>query len=142
MLAPPRNLLCAGLNYAPHVAEGDRGPALPPSPVIFTKPATSLIGPGDDLIVDTRVTQEADWEAELAFVVGAGGVNIPEDKAMDHVFGYTLANDVSARDLQRANGPASSGTRARASTDSAPSAPSSSLRRRCRTSGACASSSG
>jgi 2-keto-4-pentenoate hydratase/2-oxohepta-3-ene-1,7-dioic acid hydratase in catechol pathway len=103
----PRNLLCAGLNYVPHFAEGDRGGSqLPPYPVIFTKPWTTIIGPGEDLVVDPAVTGEADWEAELAVVIGVGGADIPPEAAIEHVFGYTLANDVSARDLQRANGPA------------------------------------
>jgi 2-keto-4-pentenoate hydratase/2-oxohepta-3-ene-1,7-dioic acid hydratase in catechol pathway len=104
---PPRNLLCAGINYVPHFAEGDRGGAqLPPYPVIFTKPWTTITGPADDVVVDPAVTSEADWEAELAVVIGTGGINIEPDQAMDHVFGYCLANDVSARDLQRANGAA------------------------------------
>jgi len=103
----PRNLLCAGLNYVPHFAEGDRGGSqLPPYPVIFTKPWTTIIGPGEDLVVDPAVTIQADWEAELAVVIGVGGADIPPEAAIEHVFGYTLANDVSARDLQRANGPA------------------------------------
>ena len=105
---PPRNLLCAGLNYLPHFAEGDRaGARMPPYPVIFTKPWTTIIGPADDLVVDPAATREADWEAELAVVIGTGGADIEPGQAMDHVFGYCLANDVSARDLQRANGTAS-----------------------------------
>jgi 2,4-diketo-3-deoxy-L-fuconate hydrolase len=106
LTSPPRNLMCAGLNYATHVAEGGRDASQRgPAPVIFTKPWTTLIGPEDDVVVDPGVTREADWEAELAVVIGIGGRDIREGEAMRHVFGYCLANDVSARDLQRASGP-------------------------------------
>jgi len=103
---PPRNMFCVGLNYVTHYDEGDRsGVAMPDRPVFFSKPFTTLIGPYDDLVIDREATQKADWEAELAVVIGTGGVNIDESAALDHVFGYTLANDVSARDLQLGNGP-------------------------------------
>jgi len=102
---PPRNMFCVGLNYVTHYDEGQRqGAAMPENPVIFTKPWTCIVGPNDDLVVDRKATQMADWEAELAVVIGRGGVNIPQDDAMEHVFGYCLANDVSARDLQKASG--------------------------------------
>lgn len=103
---PPRNMFCIGLNYMTHYDEGQRkGAAMPENPVIFTKAWTTLTGPYDDIVVDRQATERADWEAELAVFIGVGGINISEDKAMDHVFGYSLADDVSARDLQQANGP-------------------------------------
>ena len=106
ILRPPRNMFCVGLNYVTHYEEGDRqGAKMPEYPVFFTKPSTLLIGPNDDLVIDRSATEKADWEAELAVVIGVGGVNINEDDALEHVFGYCLANDVSARDLQLANGP-------------------------------------
>jgi 2-keto-4-pentenoate hydratase/2-oxohepta-3-ene-1,7-dioic acid hydratase in catechol pathway len=123
---PPRNLMCAGINYVPHFDEGDRGGAqLPAQPVIFTKPWTTIIGPADDVVVDPAVTSEADWEAELAVVIGTGGIGIDPDQAMDHVFGYCLANDVS-------------GTRARAWTAFARWARNWSRLPPCPTSGTCA----
>ena len=106
ILRPPRNMFCVGLNYVTHYEEGDRqGAKMPEHPVFFTKPWTTLIGPNDDLVIDRSATEKADWEAELAVVIGVGGANINEDDALEHVFGYCLANDVSARDLQLANGP-------------------------------------
>jgi 2-keto-4-pentenoate hydratase/2-oxohepta-3-ene-1,7-dioic acid hydratase in catechol pathway len=105
---PPRNMFCIGLNYQSHHEEGQRqGSSMPEFPIVFTKPWTSINSPGGDIVVDPEVTQKADWEAELAVVIGKGGADIPEAEAMDHVFGYLLANDVSARDLQMANGPSS-----------------------------------
>ena len=102
----PRNIFCIGVNYVTHYDEGERqGVPMPEKPVIFTKAWTTLIGPTDDIVVDRSATDKVDWEAELAVVIGVGGVNIPEDEAMQHVFGFSLANDVSARDLQQANGP-------------------------------------
>ena len=105
---PPRNMFCIGLNYVSHHDEGNRASSsMPETPVVFTKPWTTLNAPGGDIVLDRRATGKADWEAELAVVIGTGGVNIAEADAMSHVFGYTLANDVSARDLQSANGPSS-----------------------------------
>jgi 2-keto-4-pentenoate hydratase/2-oxohepta-3-ene-1,7-dioic acid hydratase in catechol pathway len=105
---PPRNLFCVGLNYESHLKEGGRSSApMSAVPIIFTKPWTTLLGPHADLAIDTSVTEKVDWEAELAVVIGEGGRNIAADQAMQHVFGYALANDVSARDLQLSNGPGS-----------------------------------
>lgn len=96
----PRKLICVGLNYRDHCTE--QGIDLPVSPTIFTKFATSLIGQGDE-IVHPRLTQQLDYEAELAFVIGKKGRHVPEDKALDYVAGYTICHDVSARDLQFAD---------------------------------------
>jgi 2,4-diketo-3-deoxy-L-fuconate hydrolase len=98
ILAPPRNVFCLGRNYADHAAE--RGAAVPEHPVYFTKPGTAVVGPGDD-IVHHAVTKELDYEVELAVVIGKGGVDIPRAEALSHVFGYTIVNDVTARDLQK-----------------------------------------
>lgn len=102
---PRKNIVCLGLNYADHIAEGDRTRgghprALPEHPVFFTKPPTAVAGPYDD-IVYPRATERLDYEVELAFVVGRKGKYISEGDAYDHIAGYTVLNDVSARDLQR-----------------------------------------
>ena len=98
ILAPARNVFCLGRNYADHAAE--RGAAVPEHPVYFTKPGTAVVGPGDD-IVHHAITKELDYEVELAVVIGKGGVDIPRAEALSHVFGYTIVNDVTARDLQK-----------------------------------------
>ncbi len=112
LLAPiPRttkNVICLGLNYAEHVHEGSRAMDLqrdlPKEPIYFSKPPTVLVGPDAPVIHDASVSTRMDWEAELAVVIGRGGRKIPKERALDHVFGYTCFNDVSARDLQRARG--------------------------------------
>ncbi|MBA1146165.1 fumarylacetoacetate hydrolase family protein [Ectothiorhodospiraceae bacterium WFHF3C12] len=101
---PPKNVMCLGLNYAAHAqesaaAKGDDFQA-PEAPVVFTKATSSVVGPHDDITLDPRITEQLDWEVELAVVIGEGGAHIPEQKALDHVFGYTVVNDVSARDRQ------------------------------------------
>jgi 2-keto-4-pentenoate hydratase/2-oxohepta-3-ene-1,7-dioic acid hydratase in catechol pathway len=103
---PRRNIFSVGSNYRTHIAEGDRpkDAPLPPVPVIFTKPYTSLSGHGADVPLHPAATDKVDWEAEIGVVIGKAGINVSEDDALDHVFGYCLGNDVSARDLQRAGG--------------------------------------
>ncbi|OGK82262.1 MAG: hypothetical protein A2X52_19070 [Candidatus Rokubacteria bacterium GWC2_70_16] len=96
--APGRNVFCLGRNYADHAAE--RGAAVPEHPVYFTKPATAVVGPGDP-VVHHAVTRELDYEVELAAVIGRGGRDIERAQALGHVFGYTVINDVTARDLQK-----------------------------------------
>ncbi len=104
---PTKNVFCLGRNYAGHVKEATnaRGQEfkLPAHPVFFTKAPTTVIGPYDDIVWDQRVTQQVDWEAELGVIIGIGGRNIRRGDAMSHVFGYTVINDVSARDLQTAH---------------------------------------
>src|SRR5204863_285872 len=85
---PPRS-------SADHAAE--RGAAAPDHPVYFTKPGTAVVGPGDE-VIHHAVTSELDYEVELAVVIGTGGRDIPRDGALAHVFGYTVINDVTARD--------------------------------------------
>ena len=95
--SPARNVFCLGRNYADHAAE--RGAAAPEHPVYFTKPATAVVGPGDD-VVHHAITKELDYEVELTAVIGTGGRDIARADALKHVFGYTIINDVSARDFQ------------------------------------------
>ncbi|MBI3946081.1 MAG: fumarylacetoacetate hydrolase family protein [Armatimonadetes bacterium] len=104
LLAPlptPRKIVCIGLNYRDHCEENNV--PIPQSPVIFAKYATAVTGPGDP-IVKPKLTEQLDYEAELAFVIGRAGRNIPESEAMGYVAGYTILHDVSARDIQFADG--------------------------------------
>jgi 2-keto-4-pentenoate hydratase/2-oxohepta-3-ene-1,7-dioic acid hydratase in catechol pathway len=102
---PRKNVFCVGRNYVEHVAEGFRARGaevkLPEFPQFFTKPQTAVIGPGDEIPYDATVTQKLDYEVELGVIIGKRGKNIPKDRALSHVFGYTIINDVTARDLQR-----------------------------------------
>ena len=101
---PRKNILCLGLNYADHAAESSaargRETSMPDHMVVFTKAVTSVTGPTEDIPYDDTVTSQLDWEVELAVVIGEPGRHIPEDRALRHVFGYTVINDLSARDLQ------------------------------------------
>src|SRR5947209_881296 len=90
----PRKILCIGLNYRDHAIEG--GKAIPAEPVLFGKFHSALIGPGEPIVLP-RVSRKVDYEAELVVVVGKRGRHIPEDKAFEHVAGYTCGHDVSAR---------------------------------------------
>jgi 2-keto-4-pentenoate hydratase/2-oxohepta-3-ene-1,7-dioic acid hydratase in catechol pathway len=105
---PPKNVFCVGRNYAGHAAESARARGaevkIPKIPVFFTKAPTSVSGPFDDIPWDQSATQQVDWEAELGAIIGVGGRNIRKDDAMRHVFGYTVINDVTARDLQNSHG--------------------------------------
>src|SRR5712691_7897706 len=105
-LEPRQDLIALGLNYKTHVAEtaGGRGAKPPDAPILFGKAATSVIGPDAEIRFDPRVTSQVDWEVELAVVIGHRGRDIAADRAIDHIFGYTVANDVSARDLQFQDG--------------------------------------
>jgi 2-keto-4-pentenoate hydratase/2-oxohepta-3-ene-1,7-dioic acid hydratase in catechol pathway len=98
---PARNVFCLGRNYAEHAAE--RGAEVPPHPVYFTKPPECVVGPGAD-VVHHAVTEQLDYEVELAVVLGHPGRDIARDEAPGHVFGYTIINDVTARDLQKRHG--------------------------------------
>ncbi len=94
---PPR-IFCIGRNYEEHAKEGKA--EVPDFPMIFLKPATSLAGHGQPIEVPAS-TEKVDWEGEIALVVGIGGRDIPEERALEHVAGYSIANDVTARDWQR-----------------------------------------
>jgi 2-keto-4-pentenoate hydratase/2-oxohepta-3-ene-1,7-dioic acid hydratase in catechol pathway len=101
-----RNIFCVGWNYLEHFAEGarmrDAAQKRPEHPVFFTKATSALNGPFDPIPYDPEISREIDWEVELAVVIGKRGRNITEAEAPAHVFGYTVLNDVSARDLQKA----------------------------------------
>lgn len=104
---PRKNVFCLGRNYAEHAAEGDRAlgreVSLPQVPIFFTKPPTAVLAPEGAIELDERVTKALDFEAEMALVIGRRGKNIPASEAYDFIFGYTMINDVSARDLQRSH---------------------------------------
>jgi 2-keto-4-pentenoate hydratase/2-oxohepta-3-ene-1,7-dioic acid hydratase in catechol pathway len=93
---PPR-IFAIGLNYRDHAKES--GMAIPTTPVVFFKLPTAIIGPGEPIVLP-RNSNEPDYEAEFAFVIGKGGYRIPAPAWRDHVYGYTIVNDVSARDVQ------------------------------------------
>jgi len=102
---PTRNIFCVGRNYVDHVKEGaatlKAELKLPEVPQFFTKATHTVIGPGADVRLDPKLTGRLDYEVELAVVIGRGGRDISSGAAFDHIFGYTIANDVTARDLQR-----------------------------------------
>ena len=101
---PRKNIMCLGRNYAEHAREwaavSGRETYIPTAAVIFTKAPTTVNGPYGEIVVDPRVSEQVDWEAELAVIIGKTGKNIREEDALDYVFGYTVLNDVTARDLQ------------------------------------------
>jgi 2-keto-4-pentenoate hydratase/2-oxohepta-3-ene-1,7-dioic acid hydratase in catechol pathway len=102
---PTKNVFCLGRNYVAHAEEAARARGqevkIPTIPVIFSKAPTTVTGPFDDIIADRSVTQQVDWEVELGAIIGKTGRNITKSDALDHVFGYTVINDVTARDLQQ-----------------------------------------
>ncbi len=97
---PRRNVVCVGLNYAEHAAESRVTQGLPEHPVYFTKPPSTVIGPEAAIPWHGHVSRRIDWEVELVAVVGRVGRDITEERALGHVFGYTVGNDITARDLQ------------------------------------------
>jgi 2-keto-4-pentenoate hydratase/2-oxohepta-3-ene-1,7-dioic acid hydratase in catechol pathway len=104
LLAPilPSKVVCIGRNYADHIEElGNERPA---EPIIFLKPSTSVSGPGDPIARPTAISQRIDYEGELAVVIGRICREVPAERAADVIFGYTCANDVTARDLQSKDG--------------------------------------
>ncbi len=105
---PRKNVFCLGRNYAEHAAESLRAIGqevqLPAYPNVFTKAPTALTGPYADIPYDATVTERLDWEVELAVVIGRAGRHIAPERALDHVFGYTILNDVTARDIQNKAG--------------------------------------
>jgi len=105
---PARTIFCVGKNYREHVAEMNRDHVgdmrlgeVPSYPVVFPKLAACVTGPGDPIPLPSGVSDQIDYEAEIAVIIGRGGKGIVKADAMDHVFGYTILNDVTARDLQR-----------------------------------------
>jgi len=102
LMAPvprPPKLICVGLNYRDHVIESKM--EIPKVPTIFNKFPNVVIGPGEPIVLP-KASERPDYEGEFAFVIGRGGRHIPANRAMEHVFGYTIVNDVSARDFQMA----------------------------------------
>lgn len=101
-LLTPSKIICVGLNYADHALE--QGVEHPAAPLIFAKFPSAIVGPGDPITWPKELTQQVDYEAELAVVIGAEMRSVDEVEATAGIFGYTAANDVSARDLQFADG--------------------------------------
>ena len=104
---PIRNVMCVGWNYLPHFEEGakihgDR--PLPEHPAFFSKTTTTVIGPNDDIPSHSDLTDQLDYEVELGIVIGEKASNLTEENALDVVAGYLVAQDISARDLQKAHG--------------------------------------
>jgi len=105
---PSKNIFCVGWNYLDHFQEGgnmlkdDR--ELPQYPVFFSKTPTSVNGPYDVIPYDSTLSTQLDWEVELGVIIGTDGKNIAEANAMQHIFGYTIVNDVTWRDVQRRHG--------------------------------------
>jgi 2-keto-4-pentenoate hydratase/2-oxohepta-3-ene-1,7-dioic acid hydratase in catechol pathway len=103
---PRKNIFGIGLNYIDHVAESaaalDTSPDLPKQPVIFSKPPTTVIGPGDPIPHNAKITQQLDWEVELAAIIGVTAKGVSRAHALKHVFGYSVLIDMSARDCRRA----------------------------------------
>lgn len=102
---PRKNIVCLGQNYVAHVEEtartlGREG-GIPEYPVFFTKAVTAVNHPGGTIPYQPDVTSQLDWEGELAVIIGKSGKNIAPEEAMEYVFGYTIINDITARDLQR-----------------------------------------
>jgi len=105
---PRKNVFCVGRNYASHIAEADRAQkqnvGVKEHPVFFTKPLTAVIGPNEYIPIFPALSEAMDYEVELTAVIGAPGRNISKANAYDHIFGYTILNDISARDIQRRHG--------------------------------------
>jgi 2-keto-4-pentenoate hydratase/2-oxohepta-3-ene-1,7-dioic acid hydratase in catechol pathway len=96
----PQKIICVGQNYRDHCAE--QNVPVPNRPIIFTKFATSLTGPRDNIVLP-RISSQIDFEIELAFVIGKPGKHISRERALEHVAGYMVFNDVTARDIQRSD---------------------------------------
>jgi len=103
---PRKNIFGIGLNYVEHVEESSRSldtsKDLPTKPVIFSKPPTSVIGPGEAIEHNAKITQQLDWEVELAVIMGRRAQRVAEADALNYVFGYSVMIDISARDCRRA----------------------------------------
>lgn len=104
ILAPlvPGKIIAIGLNYMDHIREAQA--EVPKAPLVFTKFPSSVIGPNSDIVINRSMTRRVDWEVELALVIGRTTRNVDPSEAMEHVFGFTVANDVSARDMQFGDG--------------------------------------
>jgi 2-keto-4-pentenoate hydratase/2-oxohepta-3-ene-1,7-dioic acid hydratase in catechol pathway len=106
ILRPPKNVLCVGKNYVEHAKEGAKAEGLakaeiPTAPIWFSKPHTTLVGQGGAIVHDAAFTSMLDYEAELAVVIARTCRSVVPERALDYVFGYTILNDVTARDVQQ-----------------------------------------
>lgn len=106
---PAKNIFCIGRNYREHIIEGNRARGRNPDDFpkvieVFTKPPTSVVGTLDKILRHSHITEQLDYEVELGVIIGKSGIDISPEHAMDHIFGYTIINDVTARDLQSAHG--------------------------------------
>lgn len=97
---PPKNILCVGKNYVDHAIEMGSKDDIPEHLMVFTKAPTTIIGPNEQIDNHLSITKQLDYEGELAIVIGKKGRNIKKEDALDYVFGYTIVNDITARDLQ------------------------------------------
>ena len=95
----PPKIICVGLNYRAHAEEQGKTP--PSSPMLFSKASNIVIGPGEEIHIPAGVSEKIDYEVELAAIIGTPGSRIPRRRALEHVFGYTILNDVTARDIQK-----------------------------------------
>jgi len=102
---PRKNIIGIGLNYTEHVAESartlDTTGKLPTKPIIFSKPPTTVTATNTEIIKNTKLTSQLDWECELAVIISKKGKYVSKSEALDYVFGYTVINDISARDCRR-----------------------------------------
>lgn len=102
---PRKNIIGIGLNYTEHVAESartlDTTGKLPTKPIIFSKPPTTVTATNTEIIKNSKLTSQLDWECELAVIISKKGKYVPKSEALDYVFGYTVINDISARDCRR-----------------------------------------
>ena len=97
----PPKIVAIGLNYRDHASESEM--ELPSHPLVFTKFSSAIVGPTDDIVIPTELSSEVDFEVELGVVIGATARDVPRERALDYVFGYTILNDISARDVQFAD---------------------------------------
>jgi 2-keto-4-pentenoate hydratase/2-oxohepta-3-ene-1,7-dioic acid hydratase in catechol pathway len=97
---PNKNIFCVGKNYAEHVIEMGSAADIPKHVMVFTKAPTTVIGPNEQVLNHQNVTNQLDYEGELAVIIGKKGRAIKKEEALDYIFGYTILNDVTARDLQ------------------------------------------
>ncbi|MFV9510631.1 fumarylacetoacetate hydrolase family protein [Tepidibacillus sp. LV47] len=98
---PRKNIFCIGKNYVAHALEIGKAEDIPEYPMVFTKAPTTVTGHLANVYSHHSITQKLDYEGELAVVIGKKGISIPKEKAMDYVFGYTIVNDITARDIQQ-----------------------------------------
>lgn len=98
---PTKNVFCVGKNYAAHAIEMGSAADIPEQPMLFSKVPTTVIGPEDIILNHGHITNQLDYEGELAVVIGKSGKGIAREEALDYVFGYTILNDITARDIQK-----------------------------------------